>query len=135
MSSANLKQHGGEHYKSRDYQHWDWVCDTGMHYLLGCATKYVSRWRKKNGVEDLKKAIHYLEKATEEKVVPPRGLLDRLGRVYPSRFINQHELTKDRKALELIVLASDGDYAEAIGHIEFMIESGVSSQSEPDSEG
>lgn len=61
---ANEYQVGGEHYKS-EYQHWDLVCDTDMHYLLGCATKYVSRWRKKNGAQDLKKALHYLTKADE----------------------------------------------------------------------
>lgn len=65
--NANDKQIGGEHYKAQ-YQHWDFVCDTGMHYLLGCATKYVSRWRKKNGVEDLKKSLHYIEKAIEEGI-------------------------------------------------------------------
>ena len=65
--SANDIQIGGSHYQ-RDYQHWDFVCDTNMPYLIGCATKYVSRWRDKNGIEDLRKSIHYLEKATERDV-------------------------------------------------------------------
>lgn len=64
---ANDRQVGGEHYK-KGYQHWDFVCDTGMHYLLGCATKYLTRWREKNGLEDLEKPIHYLEKATEKGI-------------------------------------------------------------------
>jgi len=57
----NDKQVGGKHYKC-NYQHWDLVCDLGLNYLEGCITKYVARWRKKNGIEDLHKAVHYLEK-------------------------------------------------------------------------
>ncbi len=59
--SANNRQVGGDHYKGT-YQHWDFVVETQMHYLLGCATKYVTRHRKKNGKEDLEKAKHYIEK-------------------------------------------------------------------------
>ena len=64
MTSANDRQVAGSHYQSA-YQHWDFVADTGMPYLLGCATKYLTRWRKKNGVQDLEKAIHYIDKAIE----------------------------------------------------------------------
>ena len=66
--SANSKQHGGTHYRKMDYQHWDWVFDSGLGYHAGNATKYLARWRKKNGVEDLKKALHYIEKMTELQV-------------------------------------------------------------------
>lgn len=62
--TANDKQIGGEHYKSA-YQHWDWATEHGLSYLAGCATKYLVRWRKKNGVEDLDKAAHYVEKLVE----------------------------------------------------------------------
>lgn len=66
--TANDRQVGGDHYQKKEYQHWDWVCDINLHYLLGCATKYVARWRDKNGVQDLEKAIHYLDKAMERKI-------------------------------------------------------------------
>jgi len=65
MNSANEVQIGGDHYRS-SYQHWTWVTDLNIHYLMGCATKYILRWRKKNGVEDLQKSIHYIEKWIEE---------------------------------------------------------------------
>jgi hypothetical protein len=55
-------QIGGTHYRS-EYQHWDWVYDAlGGDYLLGCCTKYVVRWRRKNGLQDLIKSKHYLQK-------------------------------------------------------------------------
>jgi len=64
MSRVNANQVGGDHYRS-DYQHWDLIERHGIGYLEGCATKYVTRWRKKNGVQDLEKALHYVEKLIE----------------------------------------------------------------------
>lgn len=65
--SVDEVQHGGNHYKIDDdrFQHWNFVvaCDLGYH--LGNATKYITRHRKKNGVEDLKKAGHYIDKMVE----------------------------------------------------------------------
>ena len=59
--SDEIKQIGGSHYES-EYQHWSWVIDAGLGYLEGCATKYVSRWWKKNGLQDLLKAKTYVQK-------------------------------------------------------------------------
>lgn len=59
--SANERQVGGDHYKTK-YEHWDFVEDIGLGYLESVAIKYIARWRKKNGVEDLQKADHYIEK-------------------------------------------------------------------------
>lgn len=56
-----VAQEGGDHYQA-EYQHWDWVLDAGLGYLDGCATKYVSRWWKKNGLQDVLKAKTYLLK-------------------------------------------------------------------------
>lgn len=66
---ANDYQIGGDHYKA-EYQHWNWVDDIGLHYYLGNATKYITRWQKKNGAQDLRKALHYIVKAEERNVYP-----------------------------------------------------------------
>lgn len=66
--SANEIQVGGSHYGLTEYQHWDWVCDAKLHYLPAVASKYVCRWRKKNGIEDLRKAEHYIDKAEEKNI-------------------------------------------------------------------
>lgn len=69
-STANAYQVGGSHYKTA-YEHWDLVLDVRhVGYLEGCATKYVARWRKKGGLADLKKALHYHNKALERAPVP-----------------------------------------------------------------
>lgn len=66
MTSVNDRQVGGKHYRSA-YQHWDWVyASLGGDYQLGCATKYIVRWREKNGLQDLLKAEHYLQKHASE---------------------------------------------------------------------
>lgn len=65
MTRANEIQHGGTHYKGSKYQHWDLIADCRIGYLEGCASKYAFRWKKKGGVEDLKKAIHYIDKLIE----------------------------------------------------------------------
>lgn len=62
--SANESQVGGDHYKG-SYQHWDLMLDLKAQCPIVYATKYVYRWRKKNGFQDLRKALHCVEKAIE----------------------------------------------------------------------
>jgi UDP-3-O-acyl-N-acetylglucosamine deacetylase len=63
--SANEQQHGGSHYKELKIQPWDFIDANEIPFLEGCAIKYLTRWRDKGGVEDLKKAIHFIEKRIE----------------------------------------------------------------------
>ena len=62
--SANEKQVAGSHYRS-DIQHWDYVIANDLDYFQGQITKYVTRWKRKNGLTDLLKAQHFLEKYIE----------------------------------------------------------------------
>ena len=64
-SRANDHQIGGSHYKQFKYETWDVIIDWDLGYLDGNAVKYLSRWRHKNGIEDLKKARHYIDKLIE----------------------------------------------------------------------
>ncbi len=65
MPEANQIQHGGNHYKDKAIQPWDFIAKNNIGYLEGCAIKYLARWREKNGIEDLKKAMHYVQKLIE----------------------------------------------------------------------
>lgn len=66
MSEANKIQHGGKHYKTDGEEHWDRIWRLyGRGYFVGCATKYLERYHLKNGIEDLDKAIHYVQKLKE----------------------------------------------------------------------
>ena len=62
---ANDIQVGGTHYKLKSIQPWDYITANGIGFLDGNAIKYLTRWRVKGGIEDLKKARHYIDKLIE----------------------------------------------------------------------
>lgn len=64
-SAANKKQVQGSHYKEYAIQPWDYILANELGYLEGSAIKYITRFKKKGGVADLQKAIHFLEKLIE----------------------------------------------------------------------
>lgn len=99
MSDANKRQVGGDHYKT-GLEHWDVVELHGIGYLEGCASKYLTRWRKKNGVQDLHKALHYTEKLTELAGAGQRTNRGFVSMEIIERFVivNELELT-DKAAL------------------------------------
>lgn len=74
MTNVNEKQVAGSHYKGTQFQPWDVILDWKLGYLEGTALKYIARWKKKNGVEDIKKAIHFLEKLVHEEEQVQRSL-------------------------------------------------------------
>lgn len=56
------------HYKKGDIEVIDYILDQKFDYLEGNVIKYVSRYRNKGGIEDLRKARWYLEKLIEENM-------------------------------------------------------------------
>lgn len=54
-------QEGGGHYKAMKIQPFEYIHANGLQFAEGCVVKYVSRWRAKGGIEDLKKARHFLD--------------------------------------------------------------------------
>lgn len=68
--SANDTQIGGDHYQSKEIQPWDameaWMSkEQFIGFLRGNALKYIARCDDKGGVDDIKKARHYLDKLIE----------------------------------------------------------------------
>jgi hypothetical protein len=61
MTNPLDEQIDGNHYKQMKIQPVEFIHANGIPYLEGNVIKYVSRWRSKNGVADLKKAKHYIE--------------------------------------------------------------------------
>lgn len=59
MSALNTQQ-GGTHYIS-EYQPIEFINDYNLNFVQGNILKYVVRHKKKNGVEDLRKAMHYCD--------------------------------------------------------------------------
>jgi len=59
------KQVGGTHYQL-PIQPIDYIVKNNLGYREVNVIKYVTRHKNKNGAEDIKKAIHYLEMIKEE---------------------------------------------------------------------
>lgn len=67
---AKDRQVAGEHYVKNELQPWDvmenWFsAEEFAGFLRGNVIKYVARYRDKDGVRDLSKAAHYLERLIE----------------------------------------------------------------------
>tara|TARA_B110000908_G_scaffold90641_1_gene107687 strand:- start:3262 stop:3540 length:279 start_codon:yes stop_codon:yes gene_type:complete len=65
--SALDKQVAGTHYKSMAIQPVEFITKNSIGFLEGNIIKYVCRHHAKNGVDDIKKAIHYCELLLETK--------------------------------------------------------------------
>lgn len=76
--SARDKQVGGDHYRSMAIQPTEFIHKNGLGWHEGNAIKYLCRWRSKNGIDDLRKAIHYIELLIESET-PKSTYLDELG--------------------------------------------------------
>jgi hypothetical protein len=53
------------HYNKGKVEMWDYSHDHGLDFFEGNIVKYVTRWRHKNGIQDLLKAKQYLDKLIE----------------------------------------------------------------------
>ena len=95
--SANSRQVAGKHYEGLT-QHWDFVVANNLDYFQAQITRYITRCKKKNGKEDLEKAIQYtiMEiKDREYKKYRPVididsahyfGMIDAIGEYEPKKY-------------------------------------------------
>jgi hypothetical protein len=60
MSALDV-QTGGSHYKDLKIQPVEYIHANGLGFCEGSVIKYITRWRAKNGIEDLKKARHFID--------------------------------------------------------------------------
>lgn len=59
MSALDV-QEGGSHYKDLRIQPVEFIHANGLDFFQGNVVKYVTRHKAKNGAQDIRKAIHYL---------------------------------------------------------------------------
>ena len=55
------KQEGGNHYKEFPIQPIEFIQKNGLSFAQGNVIKYICRYKAKNGLQDLKKARHYID--------------------------------------------------------------------------
>lgn len=60
-----LQNQGGKHYQGFVIQPAEFIIKNNLPFAEGNVVKYTLRHNKKNGAEDIKKAIHYLKMILE----------------------------------------------------------------------
>ena len=65
-SSALDRQPGGCHYKDMAIQPVEFITANNIPYREANVIKYACRHQNKNGLQDIEKAIHYLEMIKDE---------------------------------------------------------------------
>lgn len=58
---AKKKQVGGNHYTGYKIQPIEFITANEIGFIEGNVIKYLLRFKEKNGLQDLDKAIHYIE--------------------------------------------------------------------------
>ena len=61
MEKASEIQIGGNHYSKYKIQPTEFIHKNNISFIEGNIIKYVLRHKDKNGIEDLKKAKHYID--------------------------------------------------------------------------
>ena len=59
--SALGNQVGGDHYKKMKIQPLEYIHKNDLNFCQGNIVKYITRYKEKNGKEDLEKVKHYVD--------------------------------------------------------------------------
>lgn len=57
--------HQGGHYKKLAIEPIQYIEENGLGFHEGNIVKYITRWRDKNGIDDLKKIVFYTQRLIE----------------------------------------------------------------------
>ena len=60
-STSLTRQIGGDHYKDCPIQPIEYIVANKLGWCEGNIVKYITRWQKKGGEQDIDKVIHYAE--------------------------------------------------------------------------
>ena len=72
MMKAEDVQIGGDHYKIYKIQPTEFIYSNSIPFIEGNVIKYVMRHKHKNGIEDLKKARHYIDLLIQYEYEDPK---------------------------------------------------------------
>jgi len=62
------RQVGGTHYEKLKIQPIQYILENKLGFCEGNIIKYITRWKEKNGVEDLRKIIQYAEFLIDQEI-------------------------------------------------------------------
>lgn len=91
MEKALDNQIGGSHYKDMPFQPIELIAALRCSFIQGCIIKYISRYKNKNGAQDIKKCIHYAQLAIE--LGDKRRCNDKVLSMSINKYIVKNKLT------------------------------------------
>lgn len=65
MNEALQTQIGGSHYKDMQVQPVEFIVKADLTFIQGCIVKYITRYKSKNGKQDIEKAKHFAQLAID----------------------------------------------------------------------
>lgn len=68
MSALDI-QIGGSHYRNKGIQPIELIVALNLNFIEGNIVKYITRYKEKNGAQDIMKCIHYSQLAIELKCI------------------------------------------------------------------
>ena len=111
--NALSKQEGGSHYKDCAIQPVEYIHANGIGYVEGNVIKYVTRWKNKNGIADLRKARHYIDLLIElEERGHPGEVIQQPDAVAPELDMNDW---RNWRVGDLVVVSGENHYDIPVG--------------------
>lgn len=110
-------QVGGDHYKNRAMQPIELITKTRCTFIQGCIWKYITRYKEKNGKEDIQKCIHYAQLAIQLK---DNGQLGYRKLDIVREYCKVNNLSKEQEAV--IMLTAYDSYQRVIDECKVMLE-------------
>jgi hypothetical protein len=113
------RQVGGSHYAGTAIQHVTFCQRNRIPWCEANAIKYVLRHRRKNGRQDLEKAMHYLELLIDEEYIrdganpPPYPLDLALFEIAPKDFLNANSVPERERIIVIKILNHQRDHGES----------------------
>jgi hypothetical protein len=94
-------QIAGDHYRKMKIQPVEFITANELGFLEGCVVKRVCRWRAKDGLKDLHKAIHELQLliAAEEKKIAEAKEKASLSAVRPDTYIPSEAIRHSNRTI------------------------------------
>ena len=109
-------QVGGDHYKNRAMQPIELITKTRCTFIQGCIWKYITRYKEKNGKEDIQKCIHYAQLAIQLK---DNGQLGYRKLDIVREYCKVNNLSKEQEAV--ILLTAYDSYQRVIDECKVML--------------
>lgn len=107
MSALDI-QIGGSHYRNKGIQPIELIVALNLNFIEGNIVKYITRYKEKNGVQDLMKCIHYSQLAIELKCIRSISI-DILNNIsYIDNYYVSNNLTGTQR--DIIIACLQNDY-------------------------